>query len=378
MKRVAILLLPLLFLAIVYTIAKISAYAITATPISSLEASKLRQKALDAGFRPIPTDPKKLLHLIDTPDNPLNTAKVQLGKELYFDPTLSKDGTVSCASCHNIEAGGDDGLPTAIGYRQQSNPYHLNSPTVLNAALQKFQFWDGRAKSVEEQAAGPIQAPFEMASSPDEVVQKVAANSHYKELFKKAFGNSKITFDRITKAIGAYERTLLTPARFDKFLEGNLSALNEKERRGLELFINVGCKACHFGRSIGGLLIQKFPMNPYNFSIYPKFGIHGSRYYFKEIAIDPNVTASPYPFENLGHYYGKNNAKRFKVPILRNITKTAPYFHNGSVKDLKEAIRIMAKYQRNIDLNKDQIEAIEAFLGSLAGEIVDFNLSEAS
>ncbi len=375
MKKVIFFLLPFFFFIIPYIIAKISAKIILDNPLPPLQADLLRQKALKAGFCSIPTDTKKMLQLVNTSDNLLNSSKIELGRELYFDPSLSKDGTISCASCHDLDKGGDDGRSAAIGYKNQINPHHLNSPTVLNAALESFQFWDGRVKTVEEQAAGPIQAPFEMASTPKEVVQKVANNSRYKELFRKAFGDDTITFKRITQAIGAYERTLLTRSRFDSFLDSNLTALSKKEQRGLNLFIDVGCKACHFGLSIGGRIIQKFPMNSYNAPLYPIFGIHGSHYYFKGIVADTNVSNMPYPFPNLGHYYGKNDAQMFKVPILRNITKTAPYFHNGSVKNLKEVIRIMAKYQRGVELEKNQIDDIEAFLHSLEGEIVDYNFS---
>ncbi len=262
----------------------------------------------------------------------------------------------------------------AIGYHGLRNPHHLNSPTVLNAALQNFQFWDARVKTVEEQAAGPIQAPFEMAMSPKELVRRVQADPAYRQAFAKAFGNEKITFEKITQAIGSYERTLLTRGRFDQFLDGNLSALTPKEQKGLALFIDIGCKACHMGRSVGGQIVQKFPIKEYNSLIYPVFGFHNDKYYFKELRIDSNISYAPYPFPDLGHYYGKNAARYFKVPILRNITKTAPYFHNGSVKDLKEAIRIMGKYQRGLELSKDQIDKIEAFLHSLEGDVVDYGI----
>ena len=375
MKKLFFALLPFVFLAMPYLLARLSAHTILETPEPKLTAQLMRQKALKAGFRSIPAGTAAMLRLVDTKQNPLNAAKIELGKELYFDPSLSRDGAVSCASCHDITAGGDNNRPTAIGYKHRTNPHHLNSPTVLNAALGSFQFWDGRARSVEEQAAGPMQAPFEMASTPQNVVAKVRANSHYRKLFGKAFGDEKVTFKRITQAIGAYERTLLTRSRFDSFLDGNLTALDTKELQGLNLFIDIGCKACHFGRSIGGQIIQKFPMNPYNALFYPRFGIHAGRYYFKGIAFDTNVSDTPYPFPDLGHYYGKNGAQMFKVPILRNITKTAPYFHNGSVEGLKEVIRIMAKYQRGVELDKKQIAAIEAFLHSLEGKVPELNLS---
>ncbi|BCD61797.1 cytochrome c peroxidase [Nitratiruptor sp. YY08-26] len=375
MKKVLIfIVLPLFIFSTPYIVGKMSTYIILKTSSQEISSQQLRKQAIAAGFRSNPKNFNDLMKLLDTPSNRLTKEKILLGKMLFFDPSLSRDGTISCASCHNLDSGGDDNRPTAIGYKNRKNPHHLNSPTVLNAALQKFQFWDGRAKSVEEQAKGPLQAPFEMAMTPKEVVERVRQNPSYRKMFKEVFGDETITIDRVTKAIGAYERTLLTRGRFDDFLDGNLSALNPKEQKGLKLFISIGCKACHMGRSIGGKIIQKFPIIERHTPIYPVFGFHEGKYYFKELRFDTNISYEPYPFPNFGHYYGKNSARYFKVPILRNITKTAPYFHNGAVKDLKEAIRIMGKYQRDLELNENQIDAIEAFFHTLEGKIVDYGI----
>ncbi len=150
----------LLFIATPFITAKISSFLIQSQPDNFVYGEALRQKALQAGFKPNPSTKEELFKLENSPSHPLSETKIALGKTLFFDPLLSKDGSISCASCHILQEGGDDNRPTAIGYHNQPNPHHLNSPTVLNAALQKFQFWDGRAKSVEEQAAGPMQAPF--------------------------------------------------------------------------------------------------------------------------------------------------------------------------------------------------------------------------
>jgi len=215
---------------------------------------------------------------------------------LYYDPRLSKSGFISCNSCHNIATFGVDNLPTSIGHKWSIGP--RNAPTVLNAALHVAQFWDGRAKDVEEQAQGPIVNPKEMAiPHKDYAVKRIASIPEYVELFKKAFPGEKnpVNYENIAKAIAAFERTLMTPSRFDKFLKGDLNALTPEEKKGLRLFIGVGC--------------------------------------------------------------------------ARNVTRTYPYFHDGSVWDLREAVRIMAKVQLNKELTDEQINYIVAFLESLTGEI---------
>ena len=336
----------------------------------------LRQKALAKGLKPIPKDYDSLKAQVDDKYNPLTKDKIVLGKELFFDKNLSRDRTIACTSCHDLKKGGVDGKPTAIGYKKRPNPSHLNSPTVLNTAYSKHLFWDGRAKSLREQAKGPSQATFEMASTPELIEQRVSENPKYRAAFEKVFGEDEITFDNVTKAIAAYEKTLVTRSKYDEFLEGNENALTQKEKRGLNLFIDMGCKACHFGPAVGGQKIQKFPLRDYNSiidltTIFEE-GTHKRR--FSQIHFNFDMY-HPYPFENRGGFLGKDQTRYFRVPILRNIEKTAPYFHNGVVKTLREAIEIMAKYQVGVDLTQEQLDALEAFLKSLDGEIVDYNIS---
>ncbi len=293
-------------------------------------------------FQPLPA-------VAENPDNPITPEKVALGKMLYFDVRLSKDNKISCNSCHNLEKFGVDNLPTSPGNDGKNG--ERNSPTTLNAALHIAQFWDGRAKDVEEQAGMPILNPIEMAIPSEEfLVKRLSGIEEYKEAFKKAFPDEEnpLTFDNIRKAIAAFERTLITPSRFDKFLEGDLNALSEEEKKGLETFIDVGCITCHTGPLLGGNMFQKF-------------GIHANYWeYTKSEKIDE------------GRYKVTNNEADkyvFKVPSLRNVEKTAPYFHDGSVQDLKEAVRIMAKVQLGKDLTDEQVNAIVQFLKSLTGEI---------
>ena len=325
---------------------------------------ELREVALSRGMKAIPKTYKELLKVVDNPQNPMTKEKIILGNELFFDTILSKDRDINCASCHILEQGGDDNIPTAIGHKGRKNPFHLNSPTVLNSALAKSQFWNGSAKDVEEQAGGPIQAPFEMNMIPNEVVSRLKKSKYYTKKFKNIFG--KITFENVKKAIGAYERTLLTRGDYDKFLDGDNNAISQKAKRGFAHFINYGCKGCHTGMSVGGQSIQKFPLrkiaNIYdlrlNLEINPKLKL-----------IDDS-----FPFENKGGFLGKNNAQLFKVPILRNISKTSPYFHNGAIKTLEEAVKIMGIHQIGIKFTKTEIEEIVAFLKTLDGEIVNYDI----
>jgi len=324
----------------------------------------LREMALSRDMKPIPIEAEEMLKVVDNPSNSMSRKKIALGKKLFFDPILSKDQTINCASCHILGQGGDDNLPTAIGFHNRANPKHLNSPTVLNAALAKSQFWDGRAKDVEEQAGGPIQAPFEMNMTPKEVVSRLNAKPEYIEAFQKVFGE-KITFLNVRRAIGAYERTLLTHGTFDHFLEGDNDAISPEAKRGLTLFIKKGCKGCHTGMSIGGQSIQKFPVRNYL-----------EEYIGLLFSSDINVKQSPFPFVNTGGFLGRDDTLRFRVPILRNINKTAPYFHNGSITELKEAIRIMSKYQIGDEFTPAQIDDVAAFLKTLDGDLVDYSIEK--
>jgi len=342
-----------------------------------LAQQSLRDKALDKGLRSMPTTFDALKAEVDDPNNPLSVAKVRLGKQLFFDANLSKDRTLSCASCHDITKGGEDGKPTAVGYHNLKNPSHLNSPTVLNTAYSKHFFWDGRAASLREQAKGPMQAPFEMASTPQLVVERVMQNPKYPPQFQQVFKDRGITFDTITKAIAAYEKTLVTRSRYDDFLDGNESALSAQEQRGLNLFIDMGCKGCHFGPSVGGQRIQKFPLRDYNsiINLTTTFNEETKGRSVSHIGLNFKMY-HPFPFENRGGFMGKDGERTFRVPILRNIADTTPYFHNGAVSELREAIKIMSKHQIGVELSKEQLDALEAFLKSLSGTLVDFRLKE--
>jgi len=321
----------------------------------------LRQAALSRNMLPVPQTYEKLLALLDTAKNPMSREKIALGRVLFFDTRLSRDQTLNCASCHLLGEGGDDNRPTAIGFHGRENPFHLNSPTVLNAALQKSQFWNGSAADVEAQAAGPVQAPFEMNMTPAEVESRLNRDQDMRREFLKVFGSEEITFEKVRKAIGAFERTLLTRGSYDQFLEGDDHAISAAAKRGMTLFIVKGCKGCHTGMSVGGQQIERFPLRHY---LWDYIGV----------ALDPSmkIKESPFPFENKGGFLGRNNEKKFKVPMLRNITKTAPYFHNGAVEEIEEAVRIMSKYQIGDEFSPEQIDDVVAFLKTLEGKLVSY------
>ena len=302
------------------------------------------QKQAKALFGQLPTTAA-------TAEYQLSSEKIALGKKLYFDNRLSKDNTISCNSCHNLNNGsGVDNLSFSPGNNKGSFGGR-NAPTTLNAALQIAQFWDGRAKDVEEQAGGPILNSVEMAMpSKTAVIKRLSAIKEYNHLFKTAFPNAKtaLTYRNIEVAIGAFERTLLTPSKLDDFISGNKTALNDKEKKGLATFISIGCVSCHMGNDIGGNSYQKFGV----FSDYWKLT--------KSKKIDKgrfDVT--------------KNESDKyvFKVPSLRNVAKTYPYFHDGSVKKLEDAVKIMAKLQLNKELTPKETANIVAFLNTLSGEL---------
>jgi cytochrome c peroxidase len=283
-------------------------------------------------------------------DNPTTAEKVALGQMLYHDPRLSSSGTVSCASCHNTMLGGDDNRPNSVGVGAQTGG--RSAPTVWNAAFNKVQFWDGRAASLEAQAAGPVTNPIEMGmKSWDDVVVRLKAIDGYGAAFEKAFGGKdSISKDNATKAIAAYERTLITPnSPFDKYLGGEKTALTEQQVRGMKKVEEIGCGTCHSGPALnGGGAFQKFPVTAN--------GSFEAQYHFLKDNGVAEVSKNPAD-EHL-----------FKVPTLRNIALTAPYFHNGSVDTLDKAVVVMAKTQLGKDLAKDEVADIVAFLHSLTGE----------
>ncbi len=282
-------------------------------------------------------------------DNPTTAAKVALGKVLYHDPRLSSSGTVSCASCHNTMLGGEDNRGGSVGVEGQVGG--RSAPTVWNAAFNEVQFWDGRAASLEEQAAGPVTNPIEMGmKSWDDVVVRLKSIDGYDKLFSTAFGRNSISKDNATKAIAAYERTLITPnSPFDRYVKGNTSAMSKQQIRGMNKAVELGCTGCHSGPAFNGPgTFQKFPVI--------SNGYFEAQYGFKDD-------------KGLAEVTGKEEDEHFwKVPTLRNIALTAPYFHNGKVKTLERAVKIMAKLQLGKDLNDQEVEDIVAFLNALTGE----------
>ena len=348
---------------------------LTILNISSFANEELRQKALSKGLNQVPNNFRKIKELFDNSRNPITLPKIRLGKQLFNDKNLSLSRKISCATCHNIKKGGEDGKPTAIGHMNLKNPHHLNTPTVLNAAFATKLFWNASSPNLADQAKGPSLAPFEMASTPKLIEQRVKENKEYIEQFKNIFENNEsITFDNVTKIIATYEKVLVTRGSFDKFLDGDDTAINENSKKGLNLFITLGCKGCHNGEAVGGEIVSRFPLRPYNGLIVPKFIYNGERRVLDSVKFQFGKESAQYPFDNKGDFLGKKGTKLFRVPILRNITKTAPYFHNGMVKDLNKAIFIMGKYQLGIDLNKEQISQIEEFFKTLEGDIVDFGI----
>ena len=320
----------------------------------------------------MPSSFEDLKRDVDSEKNPMTREKIALGKALFNDKKLSLDRTISCASCHILDKGGHDEKPTAIGYHKLENPSHLNTPTVLNTAYSKHFFWDGRASSLEAQAKGPTLAPFEMASIPELIDERMKENPKYVEAFWNIF-ESEPTFDLMAKAIEVYEKTLITRGKFDDFLEGDDEALSASAQNGLNLFIDLGCKGCHFGPAVGGQKIQKFPLRGYNTIITSTFDFNETtgRRTVKEMAFNFEKRHD-FPFTNTGGFLGKEGTLYFRVPILRNISRTGPYFHNGEIKKLREAIFLMGRHQIGADLNEKQLDDLEAFMKSLDGELVEY------
>jgi len=270
----------------------------------------------------------------------VDAAKVQLGKKLFFDPILSKDGTISCATCHDLQNGGDDGLKFSSGIKGQKGG--INSPTVYNSEYNFRQFWDGRARDLKEQAKGPITNPVEMGRTLEGAVEALGKNSTYVNNFRDIY-NDGITQENIVEVIAEFEKALITPnAPFDKYIKGDMEAIDQEVKRGYQLFVSKGCILCHHGINVGG-------------NMYNKFGVFE----------DANSS-------DLGRY---NVTKReedkyfFKVPSLRNIALTAPYMHDGRVEELREAVLLMSQYQLGREIKSEDIDAIVLFLESLTGMI---------
>lgn len=309
---------------------------------SLFAADNLAKAAKDAGLVALPTNQAALAKLaeetvIDAKDFPSTPERVELGKKLFFEPLLSKSGIISCNTCHNLARGGVDGIPASTGHKWTPNPHHVNAPTVYNSVFNTVQFWDGRAAHLAAQAQGPMTADPEMASSPKLVEDRINSMPGYVEEFKKAWGDQKITFELITGTIGIFERTLNTPSRFDEFLAGKSDALNADEKAGLKLFIDKGCTTCHIGINLGGTM-------------------------------QPFEVVKKYKFANVGDFKGDANGL-VKTPVLRNVELTAPYFHNGAVWKLTDAIKEMGSIQLGIDISDKDAKSIATFFKSLTGKM---------
>lgn len=308
------------------------------TGVCAADELMTRAQAL---FKPIPLSPPSL------PGNPSTPAKLTLGRMLYFDPRLSASHAISCNSCHNVGLGGTDAEETSIGHRWQRGG--RNAPTVFNAVFSTAQFWDGRAKDLEAQAGGPVLNPIEMASPRQHVGEQLAAIPGYVVAFKAAFPGETdpVTLANAQKAIAVFEATLITPnAPFDRYLRGNASALSAQQKRGLRTFVDKGCASCHNGIDVGD-------------GMYAPFGVvekPGADF------LPPNDTGRFAVTKTATDKYV------FKVPTLRNIALTAPYFHTGRSWDLRQAVAVMGTSQLGARLTAAEIDDVVAFLDSLTGE----------
>lgn len=282
------------------------------------------------------------------PAQEINLAQAELGKKLYFDPRLSKSGFISCNSCHNLSMGGTDNLKTSIGHNWQQGP--INAPTVLNSSLNVAQFWDGRAADLKEQAGGPIENPGEMGATHTLAVDVLASIPEYVIEFKQVFGTNEITIDEVTQAIAEFEKTLVTPnSRFDRWLLGEKDVLTEQELAGYTLFKNSGCVACHYGEALGGTSFQRMGiMAPYE---------------------------AKSPAEGRSEVTGQDSDRfKFKVPTLRNVELTYPYFHDGEAETLAESVDVMGRLQLGRTFTEEENVQIVAFLRTLTGDQPSFQL----
>jgi cytochrome c peroxidase len=307
-------------------------------PAADKEAAVEQEKPAAVAVEPL----KPLPSSVD-----VNMDKVLLGRSLYHDTALSGDGTISCATCHSFDHGGAEPRKTSIGMNGHVGP--INSPTVLNSGYNFVQFWDGRAKDLQDQAAGPVANPGEMGETWESVVAKLKKNPEYVAAFSKLYDDG-ITQNNATDAIAEYEKSLITPSRFDAYLLGDENAITEAEKEGYATFKEVGCTACHTGINVGGTMFQKLGL---------------VKDYFAD-------RGTPLTDADLGRFnVTKNPAEKhfFKVPTLRNVELTAPYLHDGSRDTLEETVQIMGKYQLGRDLSEAQIKSIVAFLKSLTGEL---------
>ncbi len=322
----------------------LAALAVAGCTKKEAPAPAAEEKAAAEPEKPAaPTEP--ILPLPDSAD--VDMDKVLLGRSLYFDTALSGDGTVSCATCHMLEHGGAEPRKTSTGIGGQIGP--INSPTVLNSSYNFVQFWDGRAKDLQEQAAGPVENPSEMGSKWDDVVKRLAKNEKYAATFGKLYEDG-ITKANTTDAIAEYEKSLITPSRFDAYLKGDDSAITDAEKKGYATFKEVGCTACHSGINVGGAMFQKMGL------VKDYFADRGTPITDADLG-RYNVTKQDYD-----KYF-------FKVPTLRNVELTSPYLHDGSQATLEDTVRVMGTYQLGRELSDAQVNSIVTFLKSLTGEL---------
>lgn len=321
-----------------YRLSMLVAGLVLASTAAQADALQDQAKAL---FKPLPEKAPELR------GQPATEALLDLGHKLWFEPRLSRSQLISCNTCHNLSTGGSDNLTTSIGHGWQHGP--RNSPTVLNSVYNSTQFWDGRAKDLQEQAKGPVQAGVEMNNTPDRVVTTLSSMPAYVEAFKKAFPTAAdpVSFDNMAYALEAFEATLNTPnAPFDRYLKGDEAALTEQQKKGLASFISTGCTACHNGVNLGG---QNFF----------KFGL----------VKQPDPAVRPEADKGRSVVTGKpEDDYVFRTPALRNVALTAPYFHSGAVWELEKAVSIMAEVQLGRQLSAEDATNIAAFLHSLSGD----------
>ncbi|MEZ4223218.1 MAG: cytochrome-c peroxidase [Polyangiaceae bacterium] len=310
-----------------------------ATPSAAPSAAPagITREQATAVFKPLATE-------MTSAENPITDAKVELGRTLYYDERLSKNQDVSCNTCHLLDKYGVDGTDVSVGHKKAKGT--RNAPTVYNAAAHFVQFWDGRSPNVEHQATQPVLNPVEMAMPDEAAVLKVLQSiPEYVEAFKKAFPDDKeaLTYANMGKAIGAFERKLVTPSRWDKYLAGDDKAITDEEKMGAKAFMDANCTTCHQGEHLGGTMYQKAGL------------------------------VKPWPNQKDQGRFDVTKAEAdkmmFKVPGLRNIEKTAPYFHDASAKTLEEAVQMMSEYQFNKKLDDKQVASIVAFLKTLTGDL---------
>jgi cytochrome c peroxidase len=327
---------PVCLLLVALTCIALFSWACAATPAEqhTSPARVPTSEALDEPIKPIP-------RTID-----LDPGKVALGRQLFHEPQLSHDNSIACSSCHDLAHGGVDHLPRSVGIGGQVGTH--NAPTVFNAGFNFVQFWDGRARSLEDQIDGPTQAPAEMGSTWPEIVEKLEREAEYQTAFASVY-QSRIDRDRVKDAIATFERSLLTPdSRFDRFLRGDSAAITPNEREGYRLFKTYGCASCHQGVGVGGNLFQRL-------GVIEDF-----------LAARGSVTPADLGRFNVTH--DELDRYVFKVPSLRNVANTAPYFHDGSLPTLEAAVAAMGRFQLGRPLSSTEVGLITEFLGTLSGE----------